>query len=359
MTGKERLVSQASIYLGYKEKMSNYMLDDKNANAGSNNYTRFARDYFPSLQAQPWCLMFVVAAFIEAFGEEKANKLLCGCRNSAYCPTTVNGFRKAGRWKTKDQTPQVGDVIFFQNTNNGVASHVGIVVDVYGGRVYTIEGNTSATGYNDNGGMVARKNYALTSGYILGYGRPDWTIVDGKKFAPNRTLTRAEAVMFLWRLWGSPEPVEKTSFEDVKSTAYYAKAAAWACENGITAGKGKNLFAPDDYCTRGQFCTFMWSASGSPKESVKDFPFVDVPEHAYYYDAVVWAWKHKIASGTSSNSFAPNAKVTRAQAVMMLWAANGRSKAPTASKFSDVTDKAYYKDAVDWAVAEGITSGVS
>lgn len=359
MTGAERVVSTAAKETGYLEKASNARLDEKTANAGSANYTKYWRDVYPQYQGQPWCDCFVSWIFMQAFGKETADKLLCGGLMSFYTPTSANYFRKQNRFYTAGSTPKVGDQIFFKN--GGTICHTGIVVDVTGGRVYTIEGNTSgASGVVANGGGVCRKNYPLSSSYIAGYGRPDWTIVDGRKFAPNRTLTRAEAVMFLWRLWGSPEPVEKTSFEDVKSTAYYAKAAAWACENGITAGKGKNLFAPDDYCTRGQFCTFMFKASnGTPEKVPADLPFVDVPEHAYYYDAVVWAWKHNIASGTSSNSFAPNAKVTRAQAVMMLWAANGRSKAPTASKFSDVTDKAYYKDAVDWAVAEGITSGVS
>lgn len=359
MTGAERVVSTAAKETGYLEKTSNARLDEKTANAGSANYTKYWRDVYPQYQGQPWCDCFVSWIFMQTFGKETADKLLCGGLMSFYTPTSANYFRKQNRFYTAGSTPKVGDQIFFKN--GGTICHTGIVVDVTGGRVYTIEGNTSGDAtLVSNGGAVARKNYALSSSYIAGYGRPDWTIVDGRKFAPNRTLTRAEAVMFLWRLWGSPEPVEKASFEDVKSTAYYAKAAAWACENGITAGKGKNLFAPDDYCTRGQFCTFMFKASnGTPEKGPVDLPFVDVPEHAYYYDAVVWAWKHNIASGTSSNSFAPNAKVTRAQAVMMLWAANGRSKAPTASKFSDVTDKAYYKDAVDWAVAEGITSGVS
>lgn len=358
MLGADKIVKWCAGQLGYTEKATNAYLDEKTRNAGSNNYTKYARDYFPQYQGQPWCSMFVKAAFIECFGKTDADKLVCGSITSAYCPTDVNCFKSKNSWVTKDGSPKKGDVIFFKSSN-GVACHTGIVVDVTGGRVYTIEGNTSgASGLEANGGMVARKNYALSSSYILGYGRPDWTIVDGKQFAPKKQLTRAEAVTFLWRLWGSPEPTIDNPFEDVKSSAWYANPAVWAYEKQIATGKGTGIFAPNDVCTRAQFITFMWKASGAVKESPKDFPFVDVPEHAYYYGAVVWAYNHKLASGTSSNTFAPNGKITRAEAITMLWAANGRSEVVATVKFSDITEGAYYKKAVDWAVSKGITSGV-
>lgn len=174
------LIEKAKSWTGYLEKKDGKYLDDFTANAGSNNYTCFARDYSAligkNLQGQAWCAMFVSMMFVLMFGMETAVKLLAGALYH-YCPDGVNQFKKAGRWHT---SPEPGDVIFF--TNGTRAYHTGIVTEVTSTRVKTIEGNTSgASGVIENGGGVCQKSYSLTESKIMGYGRPDWSIVQVKK----------------------------------------------------------------------------------------------------------------------------------------------------------------------------------
>ncbi|WP_333648071.1 CHAP domain-containing protein [Lacrimispora sp.] len=175
----KNLIDKAASWIGYLEKKSNKDLDDFTANAGSNNYTCFARDYKIhtgySLQAQAWCAMFVSEVFVQMFGLEAARKLLGGSLYH-YCPTGVNQFKVVGQWHTK---PEPGDIIFF--TNGTRAYHTGIVIEVTSTRVKTIEGNTSgASGVVENGGGVCQKSYSLSESRIMGYGRPDWSLVQAK-----------------------------------------------------------------------------------------------------------------------------------------------------------------------------------
>ncbi|WP_124067522.1 CHAP domain-containing protein [Clostridium sp. E02] len=170
------LITKAKSWTGYLEKASNTNLDDFTANAGSNNYTCFARDYKIhtgyNLQGQPWCAMFVSEAFVQMYGVKAAKKMLGGALYH-YCPTGVNLYKAADRWYT---TPEPGDVIFFYNGTR--AYHTGIVTEVTSNRVKTIEGNTSgASGVIENGGGVCQKSYSLKDSKIMGYGRPDWSIV--------------------------------------------------------------------------------------------------------------------------------------------------------------------------------------
>ncbi len=144
-------------------------------------------------------------------------------------------------------------------------------------------------------------------------------------------------------------------FADVSSDAYYYEAVLWAVEKGITSGTSDNTFSPDASCTRGQIVTFLWRAAGSPRASGAN-PFTDVSADAYYYDAVLWAVNQGITSGTSETTFSPDATVTRGQTVTFLWRANG-SPAASGSGFIDVADSAYYADAVTWAAGSGVTSG--
>lgn len=189
MTAQERLLSTAVAEIGYLEKKSNAQLDDKTANAGSANYTKYARDLdelkdffnYPK-QGFAWCSVFVSWCFYRAFGKELAQSLTCQPKKS--CGAGVN--YSAQYYKAKGQfytaNPQPGDQIFFvkRNLMGGVASwqHTGLVEKVESGYVHTIEGNTSgASGVVANGGGVCRKKYALTDKSIGGYGRPNWGIV--------------------------------------------------------------------------------------------------------------------------------------------------------------------------------------
>ena len=156
---------------GYLEKKSLAMLDDKTANAGTNNYTKYARDVARltgiNAQGQPWCAIYVIWCFIQAFGLTAAKSLLGGGL-SAWTPTFANNFKVVRRWY---KSPKAGDVIFFKNALR--INHVGIVTRVDSKYVYTVEGNTSgASTVVANGGGVHQKKYALNLARIAGYGRP-------------------------------------------------------------------------------------------------------------------------------------------------------------------------------------------
>lgn len=174
------LIAEAKKWIGYLEKKSNEKLDSFTANAGSNNYTRFNRDliaYRQGIGAQPmqWCGSFVSCVFVYAFGLDAALRLLCGALY-CYTPSGAAAFRKAGRYIKRGQgRPKPGDVVFFYSASKGRIGHTGIVTQVSGSYVYTIEGNTSGgSSLVTNGGGVAAKHYSLTSSYIDGYGRPDY-----------------------------------------------------------------------------------------------------------------------------------------------------------------------------------------
>ena len=152
-------------------------MDDKTANAGSNNYTKYNRDLkawtgVGYLNAQ-WCQAFVDWVFITCFGVELAKKLLGKFTN--YTPTGSDQFKKRNAYiKRGKGKPKPGDVIYFYSTAKGRIGHVGIVYKVSSSTVYTIEGNTSgASSLVTNGGGVKTKSYKLTSTYVDGYGTVD------------------------------------------------------------------------------------------------------------------------------------------------------------------------------------------
>lgn len=154
-----------------------------------------------------------------------------------------------------------------------------------------------------------------------------------------------------------PEPV-LLPFTDVPESAYYYDAVAWAVKNGITVGITDITFSPNAPCTRVQAVTFLWRAAGSPAPKSSVNPFTDVKPGAYYYDAVLWAVENGIAVGTSATTFSPDATCTRAQIVTFLYRAEG-AVATGSNPFTDVAASAYYADAVKWAAAEGVTAGTS
>ena len=141
---------------------------------------------------------------------------------------------------------------------------------------------------------------------------------DATHFSPNASCTRAQIVTFLWRAAGSPEPKNMSSFTDVPADSYYAKAVAWAVENGITGGTGDGKFSPDATCTRAQAMTFLYRASGSPAVSGGS-AFNDVAANAYYADAVAWAEKNEITGGIGGGLFGSGNDCTRAQIVTFIW----------------------------------------
>lgn len=176
--------------LGYLEKATNARLEDKTANVGSSNYTKYGAWY--GLNGQPWCDMFVSWCAHRAGVSEAVGRF-------AYVPAHVDFFRRRGAYFPRGSAaPRAGDVIFFRNE-----SHVGLVEAVTASAVTTIEGNTSSgSALVTNGGGVFRKTYPLTSAYIMGYGRPAY---------PPASVAPTEKEEFpmpkTYRNGSTPEPV--------------------------------------------------------------------------------------------------------------------------------------------------------
>ena len=145
-------------------------------------------------------------------------------------------------------------------------------------------------------------------------------------------------------------------FYDVPNDAYYFEAVKWAAENGITGGVGNSLFGPNQPCTRAQIVTFLWRAAGSPVVNYA-MELSDVAEDVYYAEAVRWALSEGITTGTGEGSFSPDATCTRAQAVTFLARALN-ANASGKAEFGDVPTDSYFAEAVAWAAANGITTGV-
>ncbi len=151
--------------------------------------------------------------------------------------------------------------------------------------------------------------------------------------------------------------VEVSPFADVATDAYYYDAVKWAVEKGVTNGVSETLFGPDQACTRAQIVTFLWRAAGSP-EPKSGSSFADVAADAYYAKAVAWAMENGITKGTSETTFHPDETCTRAQGVTFLYRALGKLAAAQAG-FTDVAADSYYADAVNWAAENGVTNGIS
>ena len=178
-----KLVDCAMSQVGYLEKRSNAKLDDKTANAGSNNWNKYARDidnkypnfYNGKKNGYSWCDIFVDWCFIECFGYEKALKMLYQPTKStgAGCSYSAGFYRAHSAFYRK---PQVGDQVFFGDYGN--EGHTGIVVAVNGNIITTVEGNTSGGyGVDANGDGVYLKKYNTSTQYIPGFGRPNWEVV--------------------------------------------------------------------------------------------------------------------------------------------------------------------------------------
>lgn len=186
---RNKVIAVAEAEVGYLEKASNENLDDKTANAGSKNYTKYARDldaisgfYNGKKQSVAWCDVFVDWCFVTAYGADAALKLLCQPKKSAGagCRYSRNYYKQKGRLF---DSPEPGDQVFFwpsDRSDPNKVQHTGLVYKVDSTYVYTIEGNTSgASGVIANGGGVCKKKYKLTYERLAGFGRPDWDMDGG------------------------------------------------------------------------------------------------------------------------------------------------------------------------------------
>lgn len=169
MSNAAQVVSIALGEVGYKEKASNANLDLATANAGSNNWTKYARDlwnagyYNGNKNGYAWCDVFVDWVFYKAFGKTEGQLLECQTGPlGAACPYSASYYKAQGRY---DKNPKVGDQVFFQQSGSLV--HTGIVVAVSSSQITTVEGNSS--------NMVKKNTYSRSSSYIGGYGHPKYT----------------------------------------------------------------------------------------------------------------------------------------------------------------------------------------
>lgn len=172
--------------------------------------------------------------------------------------------------------------------------------------------------------LVGQFTDVLTTDY---YAEPvQWAVENGitsgtsiTTFSPNQVCTRAQAMTFLWKAAGMPEPVNTSNpFQDVQQDTYYYKAVLWAVENDITSGTGAATFSPNQSCTRGQIMMFLYKAAGAPSVSGSS-GFWDVETDTYFFYPVLWAVQNDITSGTSATTFSPNQSCTRAQIVTFLY----------------------------------------
>lgn len=133
-------------------------------------------------------------------------------------------------------------------------------------------------------------------------------------FSPNQNCTVAHILTFLWRASGSPEPTKDNPFTDVKDGDWFADAAVWASEKGMVTG---DTFNPNAPCTRSMAVTYMWQAAGSPEAEAASF--TDVPASADYAKAVAWAVENGVTDGTSPTTFSPDTVCTRGHIVTFLY----------------------------------------
>ena len=151
----------------------------------------------------------------------------------------------------------------------------------------------------------------------------------------------------------------KHPFTDVPEGAYYEDAVIWAVDNGVTNGTSATTFEPGNTCTRAQIVAFLWRAAGRPAPKSTEMPFTDVKKGCYYYNAVLWAVENGITKGTTETTFSPNETCNRAQAVTLLWRSQGSPEVEGECPFTDVPANRFYSDAVLWAVKNGVTLGTT
>ena len=229
-------------------------------------------------------------------------------------------------------------------SGSGGATSYTLTFDTNGGSAISKVSRTSGTTVDLTGYTPTRDGYTFDGWYS----NRELTIkVTSIKLTSNTTI---------YAKWTAKSDM---SFTDVADKAYYRDAVEWAVENGITKGTTATTFSPNATCTRAQAVTFLWRAAGSPEPKTSTMPFTDVNAGSYYYDAVLWAVENGITKGTSDTTFSPNMTCSRAQIVAFLWRSEKSPAAGTANPFADVKSTAYYADAVLWAVKEDITKGTT
>ena len=145
-------------------------------------------------------------------------------------------------------------------------------------------------------------------------------------------------------------------FEDVQEKDYFYDALVWGLPRGIVNGTSETTFSPNLPCTRGQVVTFLWRGAGMPA-AAENVSFSDVPADSYYAAAVAWAAEKGITNGTGENCFSPDEPCTRGQIVTFLWRYAGQPGSRGGVAFTDVSAESYYGAAVAWAAENNVTNG--
>ena len=224
------VIAIAKAEVGYLEKRSNASLDDKTANAGSNNYTKYWRDIKSDYQGQPWCACFVTWCFVQAFGQAMAAKLLKHYPY-VYCPTMSGLF-------TLNANPKRGDIVIFKR--NGEFVHTGIVTYVNGDYFETIEGNTSGgSTIIANGGGVFKKSYYNSNLPGTKFCTPDYSLIE-----ETEGLTMAQYQELDERLKKLENPMIY-NYIDSNMPQWAHEAVQWCVDKGIICGTGDGLGLDD------------------------------------------------------------------------------------------------------------------
>ena len=226
----------------------------------------------------------------------------------------------------------------------------------------TENGSVTVTPKSAKRGSVVTITVTPDAGYVLD--KLTVTDKDGKELSlTKKSDTEYTFVMPAGKVEITPSFVKQAEepsrvFVDVKTGDYFYDAVLWAVEKGITNGTSAETFSPEDPCTRAQIVTFLWRAAGSPVVNYA-MDLSDVAGDAYYAEAVRWALSEGITTGTSDQTFSPDATCTREQAVTFLYRAVGSPAVSGESAFEDVGADAYYARAVAWAAQNGVTNGIS
>ena len=253
----EDIIAIAANELGYNEKKTNASLDSKTANAGSNNWTKYARDlysagyYNGNKNGYAWCDVFVDWCFYQLtnFNSEKAQWLECQTGPlGAGCTYSAQYYRNAGRYFS---TPEPGDQIFFGS--KGDEEHTGIVEKVENGYVFTIEGNSN--------NQVERRSYSLFNSYIAGYGRPRYDekeeeiIVEEPVEEDDEDMTQDKfnEMMAIWL---------DQQANRVTNATWSADARKWAEDNKYIQGDDQNRKMYKKFLTREEFVTVLYRILG-------------------------------------------------------------------------------------------------